>query len=219
MKPDEIDEVMSRLRVAVEPYPPAAMFALADRGFATLFQQLVACVISIRTYEEVSLPVSQQLFEVAPDPAAMLELGEGGVLRIIGRSSFAESKAATIINIATIAIRDQGGELPCDERFVIGIPGIGPKCAALALGIACGFDRVPVDIHVHRVTNRWGLISAKTPEQTQIELEAILPSTYRLEINRLLVPFGKQVCTRVRPHCSTCPLLEFCDRVGVTDSR
>lgn len=219
MRPDQIDETMHRLREAVRPYPPAAMFALSDLGFATLFQQLVACVISIRTYEEVSLPLAQQLFEVAPNPELMLELGEGGVLRIIARSSFADSKAETIMNIARITVRDHGGTLPCDERTIIGIPGIGPKCAALALGIACGLDRVPVDIHVHRITNRWGLVRANTPEQTQPALEAVLPPQYRLEINRLLVPFGKNICTRLRPKCSTCPLLEPCDQVGVTDPR
>jgi endonuclease-3 len=83
-------------------------------------------------------------------------------------------------------------------------------------GIACGLDRIGVDIHVHRVTNRWGYAAAKTPELTMVALEARLPRKYWGEINRLLVPFGKHICTGVRPLCSTCPVLDMCRQVGVT---
>jgi endonuclease-3 len=97
--------------------------------------------------------------------------------------------------------------------------GVGPKCANLALGIACGEARISVDVHVHRVTNRWGIVATRTPEETMAALRAVLPDRYYVEINRRLVPFGKHVCTGVRPRCSTCPVLEFCRQVGVTDHR
>jgi endonuclease-3 len=97
--------------------------------------------------------------------------------------------------------------------------GIGPKCANLALGVACGAPVISVDIHVHRVTNRWGYVATKTPEQSMAALESELPERYRVEINKLLVPFGKHVCTGVRPKCSTCPVLEMCRQVGVTSHR
>jgi endonuclease-3 len=97
--------------------------------------------------------------------------------------------------------------------------GVGPKCANLALGIACGQSRIGVDIHVHRVTNRWGVVSARSPEQTMLALEKILPKRYWVEINRLLVPFGKHICTGKLPKCSTCPVLEYCRQVGVTAHR
>lgn len=102
---------------------------------------------------------------------------------------------------------------------MLGLPGIGPKCAALALGIACNQERLPVDIHVHRVANRWGVVSTSTPEQTQIALQNVFPAEYWLELNERLVPFGKSICTRLRPHCSTCLLFEMCQQVGVTDPR
>jgi endonuclease-3 len=78
---------------------------------------------------------------------------------------------------------------------------------------------ISVDIHVHRVTNRWGYIAASTPEKSLVELESTLPEKHWIDINRLLVPFGKHVCTGTKPHCSTCPVLEMCAQVGVTEHR
>ena len=102
---------------------------------------------------------------------------------------------------------------------LLGLRGVGPKCANLVLGIACGQARIGVDVHVHRVTNRWGYVSASTPEKTMVELESRLPEEYWVEINRLLVPFGKHVCTGRLPKCSTCPVLDMCRQVGVTEHR
>jgi endonuclease-3 len=98
-------------------------------------------------------------------------------------------------------------------------PGIGPKCANLALGIACGQPRIGVDVHVHRITNRWGYVSGRTPEQSMAALEKKLPEKYWVEINALLVPFGKNVCTPTAPRCSTCPLLDMCAQRGVESHR
>jgi endonuclease-3 len=97
--------------------------------------------------------------------------------------------------------------------------GVGPKCANLTLGIACGLPLIGVDIHVHRVTNRWGYVETATPEKTMAALQEELPPPYWIEINALLVPFGKHVCTGTRPKCSTCPLLAMCRQVGVTSHR
>ena len=97
--------------------------------------------------------------------------------------------------------------------------GVGPKCAHLVTGVACQQPFISVDIHVHRVTNRWGYVQANTPEKTALALEQTLPRRYWIDINRLLVPFGKHICTGRLPHCSTCPLLDMCRQVGVTSHR
>ncbi len=97
--------------------------------------------------------------------------------------------------------------------------GVGPKCANLVLAIACGQPRIAVDTHVHRVTNRWGYVQTRTPEQTLAALEAKLPERYWTAINRLLIPFGKRICTAQRPRCSTCPVREYCAQVDVTAPR
>ncbi len=219
VEPFDIDRTMTLLREAVAPFPKAAMFELAERGYSTPFQQLVACVISIRTRDEESLPLSIRLFERAPTPAAVAALDVAEINALIRPATFHERKAVQIRAIAS-RVRDEfGGELPCDEATMRSFSGVGVKCANLALGIACGQARISVDIHVHRITNRWGYVAASTPERTLIALERILPERHRVEINRLLVPFGKHICTGVAPRCSTCPVLEMCQQVGVTSHR
>jgi endonuclease III len=204
---------------AVRPFPKAAMFELAEQGFASAFEQLVACIISIRTRDEVMLPLALRLFAVARMPAAMAELGADRIDSLIHDSSFHTAKAHQIHTIAERTEREFGGTLPCDAEILRSFAGVGPKCANLVLGIACGEPAIGVDIHVHRVTNRWGYVAASTPEQTMRALEAILPRPYWLEINRLLVPFGKHVCTARLPKCSQCPVLAYCRQVGVVEHR
>lgn len=218
-KPFDIDIVMTRIRDFVRGMPAPSMFQLRDEGYATPFEQLVACIVSIRTLEETSLPVSRALFAAARTPEQMLALDVERIERLIHQSTFSERKAAQLKEIARIVVERYGGELSCDGEVMQSFAGVGPKCANLALGIACGQPTIPVDIHVHRVTNRWGYVRTKTPEQTLVALEAILPMAYRPEINELLVPFGKYHCTGVRPKCSACPVLEMCRQVGVTSHR
>jgi len=137
---------------------------------------------------------------------------------IVG-SSFHERKAQQIHAMAQRVVNEYRGMLPCDAEILLSFEGVGPKCANLVLGIACGEAHIGVDIHVHRVTNRWGYVKATTPEKTMAALEAKLPQRYWVEINRLLVPFGKHICTGQRPSCSTCPVLDMCQRVGVETRR
>jgi endonuclease III len=195
------------------------MFELKERGYGSVFQQLVGCILSIRTRDEVSLPTSIRLLEKAPTPRAMLDLSVAEIDALIGTVTFHEPKAAQIREIAERATAEFGGELPCDAEVLTSFRGVGPKCAHLALGVACGVPLISVDIHVHRVTNRWGVIAETTPEKSMRALEEVLPKKYWVEINRLLVPFGKHICTGTLPKCSTCPVLDMCRQVGVTSHR
>lgn len=195
------------------------MFALAEEGHRSLFEQLVACILSIRTRDEVSLEAARRLFAVAREPEQVAGLGETALDRLIGDVAFHEPKARQIVEIAGRTLAEHGGRLPCVEAVLRGFRGVGPKCAHLALGIACGERLISVDIHVHRVTNRWGYISAPTPERTMAGLMKKLPRRYWVEINALLVPFGKHVCTGRLPRCSTCPVLAMCRQVGVGKHR
>ncbi len=217
--PFDIDAAMVRIREAVRPFPKAAMFELRDDGYGSPFEQLVACMLSVRTRDETSLVAARRLFTVARTPTAMAALESAAIDALIPDVTFHERKAVQIREIA-ITVRDTyGNDLPCDGEVMRSFPGIGPKCANLALGIACNQKRISVDIHVHRVTNRWGYVRAKTPEATMVALEAVLPERYWVEINERLVPFGKHVCTGDRPRCSTCPVLDMCQQVGVTSHR
>ncbi|HKS39333.1 MAG TPA: endonuclease III [Blastocatellia bacterium] len=217
--PFNIDTAISRIREATEPFAKAAMFELAEDGFDSPFEQLVACIISIRTYDEVMLPTARKLFARARSPEEISRLTTEEIDEIIRPSTFHENKARQIHEIARRVIEEHDGKLPCDADTLLSFKGVGPKCANLVLGIACGQPYIGVDIHVHRVTNRWGYVQTRTPEQTMEALVKKLPRQYWVEINRLLVPFGKHICTGRLPRCSTCPVLEMCQQVGVDEHR
>ncbi|HSJ59476.1 MAG TPA: endonuclease III [Anaerolineae bacterium] len=218
-EPFDIDTVLARIERAVEPFPRAALFQLRDEGHTTLFEQLLACIISIRTRDEATVPIARRLFARARTPAAVAALTPAEIDTLIHDSSFHERKAGQIHAIAVAARDEYGGELPCDPETLLSFSGVGVKCANLALGLACEPVGVSVDVHVHRVTNRWGYVATNTPEQTTRALEEKLPRRHWLRINGLLVPFGKHVCTGRLPRCSTCPVLGMCPQVGVDRHR
>ena len=214
-----IEEIVPKLRQAVRSFPKAAMFALAEEGYTSPFEQLISCIISIRTYDEVSLPVSRNLFAAAKTSAEMNNLSIDEIETLIAQSTYARRKAGQIKAIAQQIVNEHNGVLPCDEEVMLNFKGVGVKCAHLTLGIACGQPSISVDVHVHRVTNRWGYVETKTPEKTTAALETKLPKKYWIEINSLLVPFGKHICTGKLPHCSSCSLLEMCQQVSVEKHR
>jgi endonuclease III len=211
-----IDLAITRVRDVVSPYPKAALFELAAENFDSPFELLLACIISIRTRDETTLLCARRLFALARTAVAVSQLSPEAIDAAIGACAFHDVKARQIHDIARHIVAAHGGELPCDSELLRSFRGVGPKCANLVLGIACNQPHIGVDIHVHRVTNRWGYVKARTPEQTMAVLEAKLPRDYWVEINRLLVPFGKHICTGTRPRCSTCPVLDMCLQMGVT---
>lgn len=215
----DIGVALARISETIAPFPKAALFELHDDGFKSAFEQLVACILSIRTRDEVSLVCARRFFALARTPAEVAALGVEAIDAAIADSTFHEGKAAQIHAIARAVVERHGGELPCDERVLLGFRGVGPKCANLVLGIACGQPRIGVDIHVHRITNRWGYVRASTPERSLAALEQQLPRAHWIDINRLLVPFGKHVCTTTLPRCSACPVRDMCRRVGVAGHR
>jgi endonuclease-3 len=215
-RPFDVAVALGRIREAVKPFPKAALFELAEDGFSSVFQQVVACIISVRTYDEVTLVLARRLFARASAAATIASLSVEEIDALIGQSSFHEAKARQIHQIAELALQQFDGALPCDEQVLLSLPGVGHKCANLVLGIACHEPHISVDIHVHRVTNRWGYIQERTPDESLKALEAVLPRQHWIEINELLVPFGKHICTGRLPHCSTCPVLDMCRRIGVS---
>jgi endonuclease-3 len=215
----DIDVVMERVEEGVRPFPKAALFELTEEGFDSPFEILLACLISIRTRDEVTLPTSRRLFARARTPAAVAQLTPEAIDGLISACAFHERKAGQIQAIARRLVEEYGGELPCDRDILLSFKGVGPKCAHLVLGIVCDQPRIGVDVHVHRITNRWGYVAAASPERTAEALEEKLPRRYWVDINRLLVPFGKHICTGQRPRCSTCPVLEMCPQIGVDAHR
>ncbi|UFH56099.1 endonuclease III [Spirosoma sp. KNUC1025] len=220
MKPNfDLNVVLSHIEEAIRPYPKAAMFDLFERGYNTLFEQLISCIVSIRTLDETTIPVSLRLFEQARTPEQLLTLDIPTLTKLLYGTTYPDQKAYTMRGIAERIVNEFGGNLPADFVTLTSLKGVGPKCANLALGVATGQAAISVDIHVHRVVNRWGYVHTKQPEQTLKVLEAQVPHEQWVNINRLLMPFGKHICTGTLPHCSTCPVLEWCEQVGVERHR
>jgi endonuclease-3 len=176
-------------------------------------------LVASRTLDEVTLPTARALFALARTPADVAALTVQELTRRIQACMYPENKARHIHDIARAALERHAGALPCDRDALLELRGVGPKCANLALGVACGAPFIGVDIHVHRITNRWGYVKAPTPEKSLAALENKLPRRYWIPINELLVPFGKHVCTPTSPRCSSCPLEEMCLQVGVKRKR
>ncbi len=218
-EPWDIDEAFRRLREAVLPFPKAAMFDLRDRGFGDPFEQLVGSLISTRTRDETTTRICLKLFAEARTPEQMLALGEPRLVDLLRGASFPEPKARDILAFSRRIIDEWAGRTPDSMGGLTAFRGVGPKVAALTLAVGFGRPSIAVDIHVHRVTNRWGYVRAATLEKTMAALQETLPKRLWVEINALLVPFGKHICTGRLPHCSTCPVLEWCRQVGVERHR
>lgn len=224
MKPETnhsfpLNTVLAAIEPAIAQYPKAAMFDLFERGYNSLFEQLISCIISIRTLDETTMPVSLRLFDMARTPAEVAALSPDELIPLLYGTTYPDQKAYTIIGIAQRIMTEFGGALPPSYEVLTSLKGVGPKCANLALGVATGQVAISVDIHVHRVTNRWGYVQTKTPEQTLVRLEKQVPEAQWININRLLMPFGKHICTGTLPRCSTCPVLAWCAQVGVERHR
>jgi endonuclease-3 len=183
------------------------------------YRLLVACVISLRTKDEVTAEASRRLFEIAPTPARLAELEVERIAQAIYPAGFYNTKAGQLRQIARTLRDEFGGQVPGDESALLALPGVGRKTANLVLGLGFGIPAICVDTHVHRISNRLGMVKTKTPDKTEMALREVLPRDLWVPINDLLVTFGQNCCHPTSPRCSECPLEDMCPRFGVTRSR
>ena len=183
------------------------------------FHVLVSTMISARTKDEVTGTVSRILLEKAPTPAALARLEEEEIARLIYPAGFYRTTAKNLKAAAGILLDRYQGRVPPGMEGLLTLPGVGRKTANLVRNLGFGLEGICVDTHVHRISNRFGWIETRTPEQTEAALEKILPRKYWILINELLVTFGQNLCSPLSPKCSQCPVYEHCLRVGVQRSR
>jgi endonuclease III len=208
---------LKRIERAIKDFPKAMLYELADMQFNSIFHQLVACIISVKTLDEVSRNSALGLLKLAPTPEILAKLSEDEIHFFIEPVTYSEQKAKTLKALAQTILGKHDGQVPCELEAIQNLPGVSPQTANIVLGIACGTPRIGVSSHVHRVTNRWGCVHGISPAHTRLALEKIVPTRYWIDLNRLLVPFGKHICTTEEPKCSTCPVSEMCAQVGVKD--
>jgi endonuclease-3 len=180
---------------------------------------LVSCILSLRTKDNVSWPASRRLFAYAKTPSQMLALSVESIQKLIYPCGFYRQKAVTILELSADLIKRFDGNVPSNFDHLMSIKGVGPKTANLVRGTGFGIPALCVDVHVHRISNRLGLIATKTVEETQQALKEVIPQEYWIEYNELLVMWGQNICVPISPWCSRCPIRPLCERVGVKRSR
>jgi endonuclease-3 len=183
------------------------------------FRVLVSTVLSLRTKDECTAEASKRLFALARTPREMLTLSEKEIARTIYPVGFYNTKAKNLKRICAILLKKYNSCVPDDIDELLKLPGVGRKTANLVVTIGYGKPGICVDTHVHRITNRWGYLKTRNPEETEFTLRKILPEKYWIIFNDLLVTYGKNRCTPVSPRCSECPLDNLCERIDVTRSR
>ncbi|MFW5693541.1 MAG: endonuclease III domain-containing protein [Alkalispirochaeta sp.] len=193
--------------------------ASASAGREVPFRVLVSTLISLRTRDEVTIPASRRLLAEAPTPQDLAARDEEFIQKLIYPAGFYKTKARHLKEIARRIHTDFGGQVPNTREGLTSLPGVGPKTANLVLGLGFGIDAICVDTHVHRIANRLGWISTRTPEASEYALMEVLPQRFWIPINGLLVGFGQQICTPGRPRCTVCPLSDECPQIGVHHQR
>ena len=183
------------------------------------FTTLISCLLSLRTKDETTRGASARLFRLARTPRTLLALPVRRIERAIYPVGFYHTKARTLHTVCRTLLERYGGQVPGDLDELLTIKGVGRKTANLVVTLAFRQDGICVDTHVHRISNRWGYVRTKTPEQTEQALRRTLPRRYWQIYNDLLVTFGQNLCHPTSPWCSRCPLERTCAKVGVSHSR
>jgi endonuclease-3 len=183
------------------------------------FKILISCLLSLRTQDKNTEKASRMLYEVANTPQEIVKLPIEKLEKLVFSSGHYKKKARILQSVSNELITRFNSKVPYKKEELLSIKGIGPKTANIVLAFAYGQSVLPIDTHCHRIPNRLGWVKTKTPEQTEKELEKVLPKKYWQEFNAIFVQFGQTICQPISPLCSKCPIKEYCPRIGVIRSR
>ena len=219
MRASEIHPAIRILRREVRQWQEPVVGAVARESGRDPFKVLISCLLSLRTKDKTTSEASARLFALAGDPASMLKLSQEQIERAIYPVGFYRIKTKQIHKICCRLLDDYEGQVPNSIEALVTLPGVGRKTANLVVTVGYRRPGICVDIHVHRISNRWGYVKTRNPKETEEALRKKLPSRYWIIYNDLLVPYGQNICQPVSPFCSRCKLVKYCDRVDVTRSR
>jgi len=215
----KISQIIHILKENVDLVPQTMTAGIKKKYGKDPYLVLISCLLSLRTKDTVTLPASIRLFEQAKTPQEMLEVPISTIEKLIYPVGFYRKKARLLHAVSKDLINRFESKVPSTEEELLSINGVGRKTANLVLGEGFGIPAICVDTHVHRVSNRLGIITTKTPMETEIELKKIIPEKDWIIFNQLLVGWGQSICVPISPFCSKCPLNKVCKKVGVTKSR
>ena len=213
-----IDDLLVRLEAFRASCRPTTLGGVGHANRSP-FSLLVSCIISLRTKDEVTHGASRRLLDLAPTPEALASLAEDRIAKSIYPAGFYNTKAGQLKDIGRVLHEYHRGLVPQTEGELLALPGVGRKTANLVLGLGFDIPAICVDTHVHRISNRLGLVGTETPAATELALQQVLPLEAWIPINDLLVTFGQNRCHPTSPRCTGCPLDDLCPRVGVTRHR
>ena len=217
-RPFDIHTVIRRLRRAAPGWnAPVVQFIAVQTGDP--FRVLISCLLSLRTKDETTGPAALRLFALATTPHAMAALRPQDIERAIYPVGFYRTKARAILDICRTLMDRYGGHVPADLDELLTLKGVGRKTANLVVTQGFGKPGICVDVHVHRISNRWGYVRTKDPHATEAALRRKLPPAYWRAYNDLLVAFGQTICQPTSPWCSRCVVSEYCARRGLRRSR
>lgn len=183
------------------------------------FKILISCLLSLRSRDETTEKISNQLFQIADTPEKISTIPLKKLEAIIYSTGHYHKKALTLKHVSNELIQRFNSKVPDNKEDLMSIKGIGPKTANIVLNFAFNQPYIPVDTHCHRIPNRLGWVNTKTPERTEQELIRILPKQYWFEFNGIFVLFGRTICTPISPRCSQCPIRRYCPRIDIIKSR
>jgi endonuclease-3 len=183
------------------------------------FRVLISCILSLRTKDKTTEEASNRLFKVAAAPVKILTLSASRIQKLIYPVGFYRTKAKVILGISKKLLTDFKGRVPDNIEGLLSLKGVGRKTANLVLGLGYNIPAICVDTHVHRISNRLGWIRTKKPHATEEALQKIIPKSYWIRLNTVLVAFGQNLCLPVSPFCSRCYVNNICKRAGVARSR
>ncbi|MEO6308506.1 MAG: endonuclease III [Nitrospiraceae bacterium] len=219
MRQDQITAALRIVKREIRQWEEPVLGVVARETNRDPFRILISCLLSLRTKDKTTSEASARLFVLAHQPTTMLTLPLRKIERAIYPVGFYRTKAKSIHAICRRLLDVYGGAVPDSIEKLVTLSGVGRKTANLVVTVAYSKPGICVDIHVHRISNRWGYVKTKTPEETEQALRRKLPAQHWITFNDLLVPYGQHLCQPVSPFCSQCKLIEYCDRVGVKRSR
>ena len=218
MRHEDIHAVLRIVRQDIKQWSEPVVGIVASQS-SSPFLVLIACVLSLRTKDQTTKEACQRLFTLAHEPATMRRLSLKRLEQAIYPVGFYRTKAKQIRQICDRILNAYGGKVPDSIDELLTLNGVGRKTANLVVTVGYKKPGICVDIHVHRICNRWGYVKTRKPEETEVVLRGKLPQRYWITLNDLLVPFGQNLCRPISPFCSQCKLSFFCQRVGVKSSR
>lgn len=196
---------------SVKPPRMTALRELHEAETEGPFSILIGTILSARTRDENTTKIVKLLFSRYKNPKQLANAKLRDVEKIIKPIGFYHVKAKRIIDVAKIINSKYNGKVPQDLEELVDLPGVGRKTANCVLVYAFDKPAIPVDIHVHRISNRLGLVKTKTPEETEVELMKKIPKKYWLEINDTFVMYGQNICKPITPLCDVCKIKNYCN--------